>query len=127
MKQKTIDIERRQFGRRKTVIHAWVLTKGGTRVPCIIQNLSPRGALLEFPNGAPATEKFRLVFGADQRERRCVVRHRQPNTLGVSFDILTKFEERDVWAKVDRERTWTRLFERHSYIGRKIHGSASKG
>ena len=76
---------------------------------------------------APVAERFWLGFDADQRELRCLVRHREPRALGVSFERQTNIEERDIAAKVGSERKCTRIIERHSYIGRKIQGNASKG
>ena len=127
MEQTYSGTERREFGRRDAVIHAWAFTSGRSRLPCIIRNLSPGGALLEFPSGAPVAERFWLGSDADQRELRCLVRHRGPRALGVSFERKTNIEERDIAAKVGSERKCARIIERHSYIGRKIQGNASKG
>ena len=127
MEQQYCGTERRQFGRRDVIIHAWAFTSGRARLPCIMYNCSPAGALLEFPNGAPIADAFWLGFDSDRRELRCRVRHRDKVALGVSFDRQANIEERDIAAKVGRERACTRSVERYSYIGRKIHGNANKG
>ena len=40
--------ERRQFGRRQTYLRAWISVPGRPKLPCIVQNLSVGGALLEI-------------------------------------------------------------------------------
>jgi PilZ domain len=77
--------DRRQFGRRSTVWHAWVVVAGRPRQACIVRNVSPTGALLEFPDAPPEAHEFRLLIDTLGFEARCDVRHRNRNLIGVFF------------------------------------------
>jgi hypothetical protein len=79
--------DQRQFGRRQTVWHAWVLVNGRPAQACIVRNISPTGALLEFPDGAPVAEKFQLVIDYITFSSWCDVRHRAKWSAGVCFPI----------------------------------------
>ena len=116
MKKSGNRVERREFGRRKTVIHAWAFPRGRARVPCIIRNISTTGALLEFAFGAPKAESFRLVVPSLQQEWTCDVRHRRPKLLGVYFDFMSSI----VMAPATEQPTYKNFPFTHS--GRKIHG-----
>ena len=108
--------DRRDFGRRATVIHAWAFPRGRQRVPCIIRNISTSGALLEFAYGSPKADNFRLVVPSLRQEWMCDVRHRRPNSLGVYFDFMTQILKNRSSEKVRGG------FRELAYSGRKIHG-----
>jgi hypothetical protein len=40
--------ERRQFGRRKTSLHAWIGVQGRPKLSCTVLDLSVGGALLQL-------------------------------------------------------------------------------
>jgi hypothetical protein len=78
--------ERRQFGRRRTVWHAWVKVAGRDREPCVVRNISEGGALLEFEGAVPAAGRLILIIDTLDFELPCHVRHRSQTGLGVNFD-----------------------------------------
>jgi hypothetical protein len=77
----------RQFGRRQTIWHAWVLVAGRPALACIVRNISPTGALLEFPDGAPVAPKFELIIDYMAFSSACEVRHRSHRSAGVYFPL----------------------------------------
>jgi hypothetical protein len=78
-------VDRRQFGRRNTLWHAWILVAGRPRQACMIRNVSQSGALLEFPDRPPEASEFTLIIDNPPFEARCDVRHRNRNLVGVFF------------------------------------------
>lgn len=80
--------EKRQFGRRQTIWHAWIKVAGREREPCIVRNFSITGALLEFEGAPPVAARFRLMIDAYRFEAECYVRHRSATGVGVYFDEL---------------------------------------
>lgn len=90
MAQELKTSDRRQFGRRTTLWHAWIKIAGRDREPCIVRNFSVAGALLEFPGAVPAINRFRLAIDIFRFEAECFVRHRSVGGLGVNFDELTQ-------------------------------------
>jgi hypothetical protein len=77
--------EQRQFGRRRTLIHAIVVTSNGCRQSCIVRNVSSGGALLELSDPHKLPVHFKLIVGADRFEAECEIRHRTANGVGVLF------------------------------------------
>jgi hypothetical protein len=85
MHEATRKKERRQFGRRSTVWHAWVLLNGRPRVTCIVRNFSVGGALLEFLDSPPPVQNFKLAIEHLDFKTHCDVRHRNGTAVGVYF------------------------------------------
>jgi hypothetical protein len=83
--------ERRQFGRRRTFVHAIVSARGRPSVPCIMRDVSEGGALLEvsYPRWFPA--RFRLVIEATGFETECEIVHRTDTAVGVRFMTPVRF------------------------------------
>ena len=77
--------EKRKFGRRNTLWHAWVIVPGCPRQACLVRNFSVAGALIEFPDRPPEAYQFRLVIDEFKFETLCDVRHRRDNMVGVFF------------------------------------------
>ncbi len=77
--------ERRQFGRRTTVWHAWIVTSGPRRTACVVRNLSVTGALLELEVPAWLPPIFTLAIEDRDISIACEVRHRGQHGVGVSF------------------------------------------
>lgn len=77
--------ERRQFGRRQSRLHGWICAEGRESVPCLIMNLSPRGAFLacEPPSWLPF--HFRLDIPFCKSTELCEIRHVRPDGVGVTF------------------------------------------
>ena len=78
-------LERRAFGRRRAVWHAWIIHSNLQRLPCCVRNVSDGGALLELgvPEWLPATFDL-LVDGPDLR-LPCELVHRGKHGVGVTF------------------------------------------
>ena len=89
MAQDSKSNDRRQFGRRTTLWHAWIRIAGREPEPCIVRNFSVAGALLEFPGAVPVIGRFRLIIDIFSFEAECFVRHRGTRGLGVYFDDLS--------------------------------------
>ncbi len=120
MRQQGNRADRRDFGRRASVIHAWAFPSGRARVPCIIRNISTSGALLEFAYGSPKADSFRLVVPSLRQEWICDVRHRRPHSLGVYFDFMGKI------IKARAHQKTSSAFRELAYTGRKIHGMPTR-
>lgn len=77
--------ERRTFGRRRAVWHAWIIPSSLQRLPCCIRNVSDRGALLELkvPEWLPAT--FDLFVDGPNMQFTCDLTHRGKHGVGVAF------------------------------------------
>lgn len=85
--------ERRQFGRRKTCLHGWVVVEGRPKIACLVRNVSEGGALLEceVPKGLPF--RFSLVIDCKGFQALCEVRHQTDQWMGVRFVHLDRVEE----------------------------------
>jgi hypothetical protein len=77
--------EKRKFGRRSALWHAWIAVNGRAREACIIRNISAAGALLEFPGVVPEATNFRLMVDEAGFEAICDVRHKRGRFVGVFF------------------------------------------
>lgn len=86
--------DRRQFGRRTTCWHAWIVSPNRPKIACLVRNVSASGARLELEVPAWLPWNFRLVVDVYQLEFECEVRYRRPEAIGVFF--LTANEE---WRK----------------------------
>ena len=92
--------DRRQFGRRETLLHAVALLPGRGAVHCTVTNLSEQGAHLAFADRVALPPIFRLEVEAIGLERICNVRHQGADGFGVVFvdhataqKITAKLEE----------------------------------
>lgn len=80
--------EKRQFGRRRTLIHAVIVLAKGRQMSCIVRNVSQGGALLEVDEPKHVPLHFRLYVAADQFLADCEVRHRSEHGVGVLFKAI---------------------------------------
>lgn len=85
-------VERRQFGRRKTNIHGWIVPDGRPKLACIVRNVSEGGALLEFDVPTNMPYWFTLVIESKGFEARCEIRHQNERWVGVRFAQIAKVE-----------------------------------
>ena len=79
------NIERRRFGRRTARQHAWVLVSKRARLPCLVLNLSDRGAFLEFDVPPWLPHSFDLMLEEGTVVRECEVRHFGKTGVGVTL------------------------------------------
>lgn len=77
--------DQRRFGRRRALIHAFIVNKNGHRVPCIVRNISTGGALLEVRDPRQVPTKLTLLIEADSFEADCDIRHRTAHGVGIYF------------------------------------------
>jgi hypothetical protein len=87
------NVERRQFGRRTTCLHGWVMLEGRPRIPCLVRNVSEGGALLECEVPKMLPFRFSLVIDCKGFQAWCEVRHHTEHWMGVRFVRVDKVEE----------------------------------
>ncbi|CAN0186352.1 unnamed protein product, partial [Phaeothamnion confervicola] len=97
--KKTPQPERRQFGRRETLLHAVAWIPGRGTFHCAVTNLSEQGANLSFAEQLALPPVFRIKIEAWGLELTCNFRHQGTQGVGVVFiddaiaeRILTKVE-----------------------------------
>ena len=83
-----VTFDNRKFGRRRALIHAFIVNKYGHRIPCIVRNISVGGALLEVEEPKQVPNRFRLVIDADSFEADCDIRHRTAHGVGIYFNDI---------------------------------------
>jgi len=84
--------ERRQFGRRQTQVHAFIMARGRPAVLCIMRDVSDGGALLEVPHPEWLPKRFRLAIEASRFQVECEIVHREDGAVGVRFAVPTPFK-----------------------------------
>jgi PilZ domain len=79
------DADRRQTRRRDVSIPAKIGYRHQPPIACIVRNISPMGALLEFECDVALPESFRIVIESKMFWADCEVRHHKGNAAGVMF------------------------------------------
>lgn len=77
--------ERRTFSRRDVDLRAVARFKDGRSVSCRVTNVSPMGALIEFPDDQPQPQTFRLTVPDELFAADCERRHQTGSSVGVLF------------------------------------------
>jgi hypothetical protein len=77
--------EKRQFGRRQTYLHGWVIIPGRPKIACTIRNMSAGGALLEFMDAECLPFSFILTLEGVSQTLGCEVLHAYGTRFGVGF------------------------------------------
>lgn len=77
--------EQRQFGRRQSRLHGWICVEGRESVPCLIINLSTRGAFLTCRPPSWLPFQFRLDIPFCNMTELCEIRHLRPDGVGITF------------------------------------------
>ena len=85
MAESTAGVERRQFGRRQTCLHATIATRGRPVILCLMRDVSDDGALLEVPHPEWLPTRFRLIVEALGIESDCEVVRRTEFAVGILF------------------------------------------
>jgi hypothetical protein len=80
--------ERRVFGRRSTLWHAWIVTSPRQRLACRVRNVSLGGALLELAVPLWLPNTFDLWVEDRQLIVDCEIKHRGTQGVGVGFRNL---------------------------------------
>jgi len=93
MTARPFPIERRQFGRRHTCLHGWVVREGLPRLACVVRNVSEGGALLEFDVPANMPYWFMLKIDCKGFEAQCETRRQGLTWMGVQFVNLARIEQ----------------------------------
>src|SRR5690349_2164275 len=81
--------ERRQFGRRQTVLHAMITGNGRPPITCVVRDLSAGGARIEVEAPAWLPRHFRLIVEGTLRSE-CEVMHRSADAVGVKFTSISR-------------------------------------
>jgi PilZ domain len=71
---------------RKTVLMSGAIEFAGSRINCLIRNISISGAALDVTNPLDIPERFDLVFKADGTNIPCHVVWREGEQIGVAFE-----------------------------------------
>jgi hypothetical protein len=105
-------VERRQFGRRTTAMHGWIVLPGRPKLACLVRNVSEGGALLEcaVPKWMPFS--FTLEVDCNGFMAECEVRHLKATWIGVRFERIK--------AQPEAIATWSPLAEDTWAGGRKL-------
>ena len=98
--------ERRQFGRRKTSLHAWISIEGRPKIACVVRNVSEGGALLEFPVPKAMPYRFQLIVDCEGFEAWCEIRHSGDTWAGVQFVRVDKTARPISHWQVEAEDAW---------------------
>jgi hypothetical protein len=77
--------ERRCATRQRTFKAAKIELNRDGAARCMVRNLSPTAAFLEFGAPTDLPDKFVLVFLSNHAQRNCEVVWRQRNRFGVAF------------------------------------------
>lgn len=80
-----IVIERRKSCRVEQNLEAYVVTPEGTRLSCVVRNVSSMGAYIDFRGSLPHCDRFKLVIPGHWFAASCEIRHRTGLGAGVHF------------------------------------------
>lgn len=88
--------ERRTYQRIDVDYRAVARLPDGSSFACRVKNISPMGALLEFPEARILPAAFRLTVPDEMFSAECEFRHQTGNCVGVLFttgrmEALAKF------------------------------------
>ena len=85
--------DRREFGKRRNVLHAWIVPSSLQRLPCCVRNVSHGGALLELPVPFWLPTEFDLWVDAADIRVQCDLRHRGKHGVGITFRDLVEAQD----------------------------------
>jgi hypothetical protein len=71
---------------RKPVLMSGAIAFAGTKIDCLVRNMSISGAALDVAKGQDIPERFDLFFKVDGTHIPCNVVWRQDDQMGVAFD-----------------------------------------
>ena len=81
--------ERRTATRRRTLKGGKIVFNNGWgSIRCIVKTMSETGARLQVESVLEIPNVFTLMFDDGGRARECIVRWREPASLGVEFSPL---------------------------------------
>jgi hypothetical protein len=86
-------VERRQFGRRNTCLHGWMMLEGRPRIACLVRNVSEGGALLECEVPKVMPYRLGLIIDCKGFEAWCELRHQTERWVGVRFVHFERVQE----------------------------------
>jgi len=78
-------LERRSFGRRNSAINGHVKVPGRPPIGCVVRNLAPGGALIEFEKSVWLPYRFVLRLHVAGTAFHCEIKHQNKNRVGVRF------------------------------------------
>ena len=101
-----VHVDRRQFGRRKTCLHGWIILEGRPRLACLVRNVSEGGALLEFEVPKIMPYRFGIKIESKGFEALCETRHKSDTWIGVQFVRFDQVQQPIVQWSLDLEDSW---------------------
>ena len=78
-------IDRRSLPRKDVALPAKVGFRSGPPIPCVVRNISPMGAMLEFSDELDVPDMFRIIIESEIFTADCEVRHIKGKNVGVLF------------------------------------------
>lgn len=82
-------IERRKFGRRTVFKRATCVSLDGTKLSCIVVDISPDGARLQLKEGEPS-QQFTLLIHDDEVAIPCTIANRITGQIGAQYVGLSR-------------------------------------
>lgn len=79
-------MENDRIAPRQRVLKAGTIAFSGSKVDCLIRNISATGAALEVNSPLWFPDAFMLVTTSDGSSRRCHIVWRNEKRIGVAFD-----------------------------------------
>jgi hypothetical protein len=78
-------LDRRAFGRRRSLIHASILIAGRPPSPCVLCNFSRNGGMLQLSERLELPFRFQLRFHLTGEVLDCELKHVRTRWIGVQF------------------------------------------
>ena len=79
-------MDERRTSSRHRVLKAGTIEFSGTRIDCVIRNISAAGAAIEVNSPIWFPDSFVLAVASDGSARRCHIVRREGKRIGVAFD-----------------------------------------
>jgi hypothetical protein len=99
--------DRREFGRRATCWHGWIVAPNRQKIACLVRNIAASGARLELEVPPWLPWNFKLVVDAYKLEFECEVKYRRPDAIGVFFVVASEdWQQQSQQLTLDGLRDW---------------------
>jgi hypothetical protein len=79
-------MDERRTSPRHRVFKAGTIEFSGSKIDCVIRNISATGAAIEVKSPAWFPDSFVLAVASDGSARRCHIIWREDKRIGVAFD-----------------------------------------
>ena len=79
-------MDERRTSPRHRVLKAGTIEFSGSKIDCVIRNISATGAAIEINSPIWFPDSFVLAVASDRSARRCHIIWREEKRIGVAFD-----------------------------------------